>query len=31
MSLETKLVFQKSNIGIGKRKRAVARVFLVPG
>jgi small subunit ribosomal protein S9 len=26
-----KLVFQKSNIGLGKRKQAVARVFLVPG
>ena len=24
-------VFQKDKIGIGKRKRAVARVFLVPG
>lgn len=27
----TKLIFQKDNIGLGKRKRAVARVFLVPG
>jgi small subunit ribosomal protein S9 len=26
-----KLVFQKANIGVGKRKQAVARVFLVPG
>jgi small subunit ribosomal protein S9 len=26
-----KLVFQKSNIGLGKRKQAIARVFLVPG
>jgi small subunit ribosomal protein S9 len=25
------LVFQKKNIGLGKRKQAVARVFLVPG
>ena len=25
------LVFQKDNIGLGKRKRSVARVFLVPG
>jgi len=27
----TKLIFQKKNIGLGKRKEAVARVFLVPG
>jgi small subunit ribosomal protein S9 len=27
----TKLSFQKSNIGLGKRKQAIARVFLVPG
>jgi hypothetical protein len=27
--MNTKL--QKANIGLGKRKRAVARVFLVPG
>ena len=25
------LVFQKSNIGLGKRKQAIARVFLIPG
>jgi small subunit ribosomal protein S9 len=25
------LIFQKKNIGIGKRKEAVARVFLIPG
>ena len=31
MNTKTKLVFQKNNIGIGKRKQAVARVFLVPG
>lgn len=27
----TKLIFKKDNIGLGKRKQAVARVFLVPG
>lgn len=26
-----KTVFQKNKIGIGKRKQAVARVFLIPG
>ena len=26
-----KLVFQKENIGLGKRKQASARVFLIPG
>jgi small subunit ribosomal protein S9 len=26
-----KLVFQTANIGLGKRKQAIARVFLVPG
>ena len=31
MSSNMKLVFQKANIGLGKRKQAVARVFLVPG
>jgi small subunit ribosomal protein S9 len=25
------LTFQKTNIGIGRRKQAIARVFLVPG
>jgi len=25
------LIFQKDNIGLGKRKEAVARVFLIPG
>ena len=25
------LIFQKDNIGLGKRKKAVARVFLIPG
>jgi small subunit ribosomal protein S9 len=27
----TKLIFQKDNVGLGKRKQAVARVFLIPG
>jgi len=27
----TNLTFQKTDIGLGKRKQAVARVFLVPG
>ena len=27
----TELIFQKKNIGLGKRKQAVARVFLIPG
>ena len=31
MNADTKLVFQKDNIGLGKRKQSVARVFLVPG
>jgi small subunit ribosomal protein S9 len=26
-----KLIFQKKNIGLGKRKQSVARVFLIPG
>lgn len=25
------LIFQKDNIGLGKRKQSVARVFLIPG
>ena len=25
------LIFQKANIGLGKRKQAIARVFLIPG
>ena len=25
------LIFQKTNIGLGKRKQAIARVFLTPG
>lgn len=31
MNSQKELVFQKSNIGLGKRKQAVARVFLIPG
>ena len=27
----SELIFQKDNIGLGKRKQSVARVFLVPG
>lgn len=27
----TELIFQKEKIGLGKRKQAVARVFLIPG
>lgn len=31
MESQKELVFQKSNIGLGKRKEAIARVFLMPG
>ena len=31
MNSDTKLIFQKNNLGLGKRKEAIARVFLVPG
>jgi small subunit ribosomal protein S9 len=31
MNSKTKIVFQKDNIGLGKRKQAIARVFLIPG
>lgn len=31
MSTKFESVFQKDNIGVGRRKRATARVFLVPG
>jgi len=31
MTFQTELVFQKSNIGLGKRKHSIARVFLIPG
>ena len=27
----TKLIYQKNSIGLGKRKQAVARVFIIPG
>lgn len=31
MNLNLESLFQKDKIGLGKRKRAVARVFIVPG
>jgi len=31
MTSQKELIFQKSNIGLGKRKQAIARVFLIPG
>ena len=31
MDSQKELIFQKDRIGIGKRKQATARVFLVPG
>jgi len=31
MNSKMKLIFQKKNIGLGKRKQSVARVFLIPG
>ena len=31
MNSQKEVVFQKPNIGIGKRKQAIARVFLIPG
>jgi len=31
MNSEINLIFQKEDIGLGKRKKAAARVFLVPG
>ncbi len=31
MNSNIELVFQKNNLGLGKRKRSIARVFLVPG
>ena len=31
MSSEIDLIYQKDNIGLGKRKQAIARVFLRPG
>lgn len=31
MNFKVELVFRKENIGLGKRKQATARVFLIPG
>ena len=31
MDSKIKLVFQKKNIGLGKRKQSIARIFLIPG
>ena len=31
MDSQKELIFQKANIGLGKRKQAIARVFLIPG
>ena len=31
MNSKVELIFQKNNIGLGKRKQSTARVFLVPG
>ena len=31
MNLQKELTFQKNYIGLGKRKQAIARVFLIPG
>ena len=31
MDSKINLVFQKNNIGLGKRKQSIARVFLIPG
>ena len=31
MNSKMELIFQKSNIGLGKRKRSIARVFLIAG
>jgi small subunit ribosomal protein S9 len=31
MTLQKDLILKKSNIGLGKRKQAIARVFLIPG
>lgn len=31
MVSQLNLVYQKENIGLGKRKRAIARVFILPG
>lgn len=31
MNSQLELVFRKQNIGLGKRKKSIARVFLIPG
>ena len=31
MNSNIELIFQKKNLGLGKRKQSVARVFLIPG
>jgi small subunit ribosomal protein S9 len=31
MSSKMELTFQKNNIGLGRRKQAIARVFILPG
>jgi len=31
MNLTQELIFKKENIGLGKRKKSIARVFLIPG
>jgi small subunit ribosomal protein S9 len=31
MNSKMELIFQKKNIGVGRRKEAIARVFLLPG
>jgi small subunit ribosomal protein S9 len=31
MNSTMELIFQKKNIGLGKRKQSIARVFLIPG
>jgi small subunit ribosomal protein S9 len=31
MNFKMELSFQKNNIGLGRRKEAIARVFLIPG
>ncbi len=31
MDSKIELIFQKKNIGLGKRKQSIARVFLIPG
>ena len=31
MNSNIELIFQKKNLGLGKRKQSIARVFLIPG